>query len=654
MCGICGIVSTDRAAVIEPSVIRRMCDTLAHRGPDDQGVYLAPGIALGHRRLSIIDLRPEGRQPIANEDGTIQIVFNGEIYNFAEHYQWLIARGHRFRSRTDTEVIIHLYEELGVRCLDRLRGMFAFAIWDERKRRLFLARDRLGMKPVFYHFDGKRMLFASEAKAILTYPGFVREPDHAAIDSFNALGYVPGPRSAFKRISKLPAAHYLLLADGKIEIQRYWRLAFTPKLELSEEEACTQIVDRLTEAVRLRMISDVPIGAFLSGGIDSSAIVALMSALGSGPVKTFSIGFEEKSHDETNFARAVARQFGTEHHEFVVRPEGQEMLDRLVWHYDEPFADAAALPTFYLCKLAREYVTVALSGEGGDENFAGYPRYAYNSLAHYLQREPRVLRWMMWNAARVTGRLLPDSSRLAVRARQFGAMLGGDAERWAALSIVRPGAVSRRLLYTDAFAEDLGAGSLEDFLIEIFDDTDGEGLDAALNLDLNVYLPYDLLAKIDIASMAVGLEARAPMVDHKFVEFVARLPTRFKRSGLSTKVIFRKAMKDILPKSILNRPKRGFSVPLDRWFRGQLKDLIRDILLSRRATERGYFSRDAVEAIIDAHTKGPADHQNQLWSFLMLELWHRMFIDGSYVHHDPGHTVEQPVSQLARAIGEQN
>ena len=653
MCGICGIVSTDRAAVIEPAVIRRMCDTLAHRGPDDEGVYLGPGVALGHRRLSIIDLRPEGRQPMANEDGTVQIVFNGEIYNFAEHHQWLIARGHQFRSRTDTEVIIHLYEELGVRCLERLRGMFAFAIWDERKRCLFLARDRLGMKPLFYHLDGKQMLFASEAKAILAYPGFVREPDHTAIDNFIALGNVPGPLSAFKGIHKLPPAHYLLAADGKVQIRRYWRLTFTPKLELSDEEASVQIVDRLTEAVRLRMVSDVPIGAFLSGGIDSSSIVALMAKLGTGPVKTFSIGFEESAYDETTYARAVARQFGTEHHEFIVRPEGQEILDLMVWHYDEPFADAAALPTFYLCKLTREHVTVALSGEAGDENFAGYPRYAYDSLVYYLQRKPRLLRRIVQDTTRLGSWLLAGSGRMASKLRTIDAMVGVDAERWATCSIMLQNSARRRLLYTDTFANSLGPGSPEELVMGIFRDTDGEELDASLNLDLNLYLPNDLLVKMDIASMAVGLEARAPMVDHEFVEFVARLPTRFKRSGLSTKVIFRKAMKDILPKSIVNRPKRGFSVPLDQWFRGQFKDLLRDTVLSRRATGRGYFKRHALEAMIDAHTSGRADYQNQLWSLLMLELWHRVFIDGSPVRHDAGYTAEQPV-KLGCAIVEQN
>jgi asparagine synthase (glutamine-hydrolysing) len=641
MCGICGIVSTDPLAVIEPTVIRRMSDVLAHRGPDDEGIYLAAGVALGHRRLSIIDLRPEGRQPMANEDGSVQIVFNGEIYNFAEHYEWLIARGHRFRSRTDTEVIIHLYEELGVRCLQRLRGMFAFGIWDQHKRLLFLARDRLGEKPLFYHFDGKVFLFASEAKAILTYPGFVREPEPTAIDNYIALGYVPGSLSTFKGIRKLLPANYLILADNKIEIRRYWQLAFTPKLELDEEEASAQILARLTEAVRLRMISDVPIGAFLSGGIDSSSIVALMAAHGGGRVKTFSIGFEERAHDETLYARTVAQHFGTDHHEFIVRPEGVAILDRMIWHYDEPFADPAALPTFYLCKAAREHVTVALTGEAGDENFAGYPRYTYNLLDDFVQQRSPFLRHTLRNATKLARKLLPDSGgRLWSRPNILHEMLQSDVQPWAVRSILYFGSGrERRLLYTDAFADALGANSPEELIGRVFEQTDGEGLDAALNLDLNFYLPYDLLVKVDIAGMAVGLEARAPMVDHQFVEFVAKLPTRFKRKRLSTKVVLRKAMKGFLPKLILKRPKRGLSVPLDRWFRGEFKELIHDTLLSRRASERGYFNRKVTEAMIDAHSSGRADHQEQLWRLLLLELWHRLFIDGSISRHETANSL---------------
>jgi asparagine synthase (glutamine-hydrolysing) len=639
MCGICGIVSAEPAAIIEPSVIRRMSDALAHRGPDDEGIYLASGVALGHRRLSIIDLRPEGRQPMANEDGSVQIVFNGEIYNFAEHYEWLIARGHRFRSRTDTEVIIHLYEELGVGCLQRLRGMFAFGIWDQRKRLLFLARDRLGEKPLFYYFDGKVFLFASEAKAILTYPGFVREPEPAAIDNYVALGYVAGPLSTFKGIRKLLPANYLILTDNKVKIQRYWHLAFTPKLELDEEEACAQIVDRLSEAVRQRMMSDVPLGAFLSGGLDSSSIVALMAARGGGQVKTFSIGFEESPHDETTYARTVARHFGTDHHEFVVRPEGVAILDRMVWHYDEPFADPAALPTFYLCKMAREQVTVALTGDAGDENFAGYHRYTYNLVDDFVQQRSPVLRQMMRNATRLACRLLPQSGRLSSRLNILAEMLRSDAQPWVVRSVLFFGsAARRRLLYTEAFADALGANTPEELIGRVFQQTDGEGLDAALSLDLNFYLPYDLLVKIDVAAMAVGLEACAPMVDHEFVEFVAKLPMRFKRKGLSTKVILRKAMKNFLPKSILKRPKQGFSVPLDHWFRGEFKELIHDTLLSRRASERGYFNRKVIEAMIDAHSSGRADHQEQLWRLLLLELWYRLFIDGSSPRRDSGNT----------------
>jgi len=498
-----------------------------------------------------------------------------------------------------------------------------------------LARDRLGEKPLFYHFDGKVLLFASEAKAILTYPGFVREPEPTAIDNYIALGYVPGSLSTFKGIKKLLPANYLVLADNKIEIRRYWHLAFTPKLELDEEEASAQIVDRLTEAVHLRMMSDVPLGAFLSGGLDSSSIVALMAAQGGGRVKTFSIGFEERAHDETTYARTIARHFGTDHHEFIVRPDGMATLDQMVWHYDEPFADPAALPTFYLCKMAREHVTVALTGDAGDENFAGYPRYTYNVLDNFVQQRSPLLRQVMRNAIKVGRKLLPNLGRMSSRLKILDEMLRSDAQPWAVRSILFFGSErTRRLLYTEAFADALGANTPEGLIGGVFEQTDGEGLDAALSLDFNFYLPYDLLVKVDVAAMAVGLEARAPMVDHEFVEFVAKLPTRFKRKGLSTKVILRKAMKALVPKLIVERPKQGFSVPLDHWFRGELKDLIHDSLLSRRASERGYFNREVIETMIDVHSSGRADHQEQLWRLLLLELWHRLFIDGSIPLHN--------------------
>jgi asparagine synthase (glutamine-hydrolysing) len=625
MCGICGIVSTDRSEHFDLRTIQRMRDMLAHRGPDDKGAYLGPGVALGHRRLSIIDLRPEGRQPMANEDEQVQIVFNGEIYNFGDHRDWLIAKGHRFKSRTDTEVIIHLYEELGVDCLKRLRGMFAFAIWDERKRLLFLARDRLGKKPLFYHFDGKRLLFASEIKALLAHPSVTAAADPQAIDYYVSLGYVPGPFSAFKGVRKLPPAHYLTFSHGKLEIKRYWQVHYLPKLELSENEACAQIVERLTEAVKLRLISDVPLGAFLSGGIDSSAIVALMARLSNSPVKTFSIGFNEPEYDETQHAQSVAQQFGTEHHQFTVEPDAIDILETLVWHFDEPFADSSALPTYYLSKLTREHVTVALNGDAGDENFGGYPRYLVTLLSQYLHSVPGPLRGLMGGAAGQGRKLFRDNSKMARYLRLIEMTLqSGPRSGYARLMTHG----SRERLYSADFASSVDRDAAEKLIMAAYEHSDAKHIiDATLNVDLDLYLPYDLLVKVDIASMAVGLEARSPMVDHEFIEFVARLPARFKISGLTLKAIFKKALRGLLPERILTRKKMGFGVPLDHWFRGQLSDLLRDTLLSQRSLERGYFRRRSVEQLIEAHVSGRNNHQYQLWNLLMLELWHRVFVD---------------------------
>ncbi len=628
MCGICGIVSVDASERIDPRVLIRMRETLNHRGPDDQGYYVGPGVGLGHRRLSIIDLRPEGRQPLANEDGSLQIVFNGEIYNFAEHREWLISRGHCFRSRTDTEVIIHLYEEFGIECLKRLRGMFAFAIWDERKQLLFLARDRLGKKPLYYSFDGNKLLFGSEAKAILAHPGVNREADPHALDYYVSFGYVPAPLTSFKGLRKLQPAHYLTFERGRLNIGRYWKVHYLPKLEMSEQEACTQIIERLTEAVKLRLISDVPLGAFLSGGIDSSAVVALMSKFGNKPIKTFSIGFKEPQYDETRYARIVARKFGTEHHEFTVEPDATAVIDKLVWHYDEPYSDSSALPTYYLCKLTRDYVTVALNGDAGDENFAGYRRYLPNVVGQYLHKIPAPLREFLGDSAFQGSRLFRSNREIAKKLRVLANTLLKDPRANYPRLMTNFDGDGKRNLYSQEFAEGVNCDAADEWILSLYSASDSEHIvDATLNVDLELYLPNDLLAKVDVASMAFGLEARSPMVDHEFVEFVARLPPRFKISGLTLKAIFKKALKDLLPEVIIGRRKMGFGVPLDQWFRGQLSEFLRDILLSRRAEQRGYFKRAAIERLIDAHIGGGSDHQYRLWNLLMLELWHRRFID---------------------------
>ncbi len=611
-------------------LIAHMRDTLAHRGPDDKGAYIGPGVGLGHRRLSIIDLRPEGRQPMANEDGSVRIVFNGEIYNFKEHREWLLSRGHRFKSRTDTEVIIHLYEEMGVECLKLLRGMFAFAIWDEGKRLLFIARDRLGKKPLYYRFDECRFMFASEIKALLAHPSVGAEPDPAAINHYLAFGYVPGTQSAFKGIQKLPPAHYLTLCQGRIETHRYWRVHYLPKFEIDEREACEQIIQRLKEAVRLRMISDVPLGAFLSGGIDSSAVVAMMAQLSSKPVKTFSIGFNEPRYDERNYAREIARRFETEHYEFTVLPDTIDVLDKLVWHYDEPYADSSALPTYYLCKLAREHVTVALNGDAGDENFAGYPKYLMNAIAERARRSPAWARRTTGLVAALGATLFSPDQMIAKKLRALKYTLETEPVLGVAQRMMNFNAQGRRMLYSIDFAATVNQGAPEEMISELYYQTDADNVvDRSLGIDLSLYLPYDLLVKVDVASMAVGLEARSPMVDHEFVEFVARLPHRFKISGLTLKAIFKKALKGLLPKNILGRPKMGFGVPLDYWFRGELRDYIRDILLSQRHLERGYFRREAVEKLVENHVTGRVNAQYSIWNLLMLELWHRAQIDAS-------------------------
>ncbi len=640
MCGICGIVGDTPEDRIAPSVVKRMRDTMIHRGPDDHGIYVGPGIALGHRRLSIIDLRPEGRQPMTNEDGTVTIVFNGEIYNFADHRQWLIERGHRFRSLTDTEVILHLYEELGSACLDRLRGMFAFAIWDERRRLLFMARDRLGKKPLFYSWNGGRLLFASEPKAILAYPGFVAEPDLEALNHYVALGCVPSPLSAFKGIRKLDPGCYLTFSDGRIDVRRYWRLNFGPKLKISAHEAGEEVIRHLTEAVRLRMVSDVPIGVLLSGGIDSSAIVALMSRLSTRRVRTFSIGFKERDYDETEYARMVAKRFDTEHHEFQVEPDALEVLDKLVWHYNEPFADPSALPTYYLCKMAREHVTVALNGDGGDENFAGYVRHSVNLLASYVGWMPQPMRHGVGLSLAALYRVLGPAGRLKRHRNILPETFRLDpAEAYAAL-LVQFNRTYRQALFSPELARQVDFGASEK-LIEGLKGCGGarNTVDSMLAVDVNHYLPDDLLVKFDIASMAVSLETRSPMLDHEFMEFVARLPVRFKMNMITRKVILKKAFRGILPDEILYRRKMGFGVPIDHWFRSTLSGYIREKLLSRRCLERGYFNRRFVEQLIREHTEGSHQRQYLLWNLLMLEQWHQTFID----------TAAQPMSGAATA-----
>jgi asparagine synthase (glutamine-hydrolysing) len=634
MCGIAGIVS-DAGGSLE-SWLKPMIDAQAHRGPDDWGVWSDDRCALGHRRLSIIDLSAAGRQPMSNMHGDIRITFNGEIYNFQQLRRELEGLGHSFRTRTDTEAIIRAYEQWGVDCLAKLRGMFAFGLWDRRRRRLFLARDRVGKKPLFYAQFGDRFLFASELQGVLADKAVPREVDPPAIDAYLSYGYVPAPHTAFKGVYKLPPAHYLTLelkrAGFEKRVERYWTLDYAPKLRISENEACEALREKMTEAVRLRMVSDVPLGAFLSGGVDSSVVVGLMAKLSGAKVRTFSIGFNEATYDETAHARRIAERWGTDHHEFIVEPDALSILPKLVRHYGEPYADSSAIPTFYVAQMTSRHVTVALNGDGGDESFAGYERYMANYLAERMRLVPGVEA-----ASRLLSRLIPDSISPKSRARQARRFLAVASQsmaerypRW--LKTFQDEAKLR--LYSPEFIELLnghsnghGAGPLKALFTESAPSRPAlHPVDAAMAVDVASYLPYDLLVKVDIASMANGLEARSPFLDHEVMEFAARLPVEIKFRRRRLKSLLKRAFADLLPPENVNRRKMGFGVPVGQWFRGPLRDLLRDALLSPRSLGRGYFLEPEVRRLVEEHLERRADHSFQLWNLLMLELWHREFI----------------------------
>ena len=564
---------------------------------------------------------------MATADGQLTITFNGEIYNFLELREELQKDGHRFQTRTDTEVILAAYRQWGLACVERLRGMFAFAIWDARERRLFIARDRVGKKPLHYFVDRDGLAFASEPKAFLADPAFTPTPNLEAISAYLSYQYVPSPLSAFEGVRKLPPAHYLVVQDGRLEVTRYWKLSYAKKRRITEAEASEELLARLREAVRLRLISDVPLGAFLSGGIDSGTIVALMAGLSGGPVKTFSIGFEEQAFNELPYARQVAERYATDHHEFIVRPDARAIFPQLVWHYNEPYADSSAIPTYYLAELARRHVTVALNGDAGDENFAGYRRYITPSSAERFDRLPGAVRRAVGEMARV------------VPAPQRTDSVMNRGRRWLRrLSDTPAGRYNRRITIFDpdlkrelcdpGFLVASGGEASPRFLENAFERSDAPNtVDAALDVDVTYYLSDCLLVKVDIATMAHGLEGRSPMLDHEFMGFAASLPTDLKLRGTSTKYILKRAARSLLPADIIDRPKKGFSVPLGDWFRGDLRDMVADLLLDQRSASRGYFKPGVVQRLVDEHRRGVAAWEDQLWSLLMLESWHRMFVD---------------------------
>src|SRR5579862_232052 len=639
MCGIAGFVLPQRSmsrAEIEAR-LWAMIAPLRHRGPDDEGVWTDGLGALAHARLSIIDLTPAGHQPIASMAGDVWLTFNGEIYNFAELRAELVARGYRFRSRGDSEVIVNGWHAWGPALFSRLRGMFALALWDQRARRLILARDRVGKKPLYYAATPGGLLFGSEIKALFAWPGLPRLADLGAIDHYLSLQYVPSPETAFVGVRRLPPAHYLVVdvaEEGWREPApvRYWDLpapAAAPgaaKALASPAALQQELVAHLEEAVRLRMIADVPLGAFLSGGVDSSAVVAMMARAGAGRIKTFSIGFAAAEYDETRYARMVAERYGTEHEEFVVEPDAAAILPQLVWHYGEPFADPSAIPTWYVSRLARRHVTVALNGDGGDEAFLGYSRYQAMRHLGRLDRLPHAVRTAL---AKLCG-LAPRGLARRLRLTQIGAILAAPAAQPArryAGAIAFFGDADKAAGYGEAMRPLLSHSALD--LLAPYFAAAGDLVAGANWADLHTYLPDDLLVKVDVASMAHGLEARSPLLDHVLLEWAARLPVDLRMRGGTLKGLFKAAMAPYLPPAILRRRKMGFGIPIDQWFRAELKDLAYDVLLSRSARERGLWQPDYVQGLLDQHCAGAHNHHTRLWALLMLELWFRTWIDGA-------------------------
>ncbi len=632
MCGIAGIISFDSSKPITTDELQRMAAALVHRGPDESGIYLdsrTGHCGLAHRRLSIIDLAG-GQQPLANEDQTVWICYNGECYNFPQLRRDLEALGHKFKTNCDTEVIVHLYEQYGSHCVDHIRGMFAMAIWDCARRQLFLARDRMGQKPFYYGMHRGRFIFASECKAILQIHGFPRRPDRRAIGQYLLLQYVPYPQTGFADIKQLPPAHTLTLSVdnfNKPTPSRYWSIPTEPTFEGSISDAAEQLRSELTDATKMRMISDVPLGAFLSGGLDSTIVVGLMSRLDSNRVKTCSIGFEESLYNELPYARLAAKRFNCDHSERMVQPNCLETIEKLSYYYDEPFADCSALPTFHLSHVARARVTVALTGDGADECFGGYDRYKAMKISQQFNTA-LLLKWLA--RQRFWDRLTTGEHRSRLR----------NIKRFVQATPLPPS--QRYLKWLAVFDPDMFAALLrgdgltapgQDYLDRYFKKNNAFSSEPdrvmaqAMLADGNTYLPGDLNTKIDRASMSIGLELRCPFQDHKVVELAYSLPTCYRHSGKTSKYVLRRACADLLPGKINRRAKKGFGVPVGQWFRRELRQMFTDTVLSARALDRGYFQQQAIESLLMENDQKHDDHGHRLWSLLMLELWHRRYID---------------------------
>jgi len=629
MCGITGVYHVEPRTPASAALVERMADTIVHRGPDDGTVHVDGPVGLGFRRLAIIDVAG-GRQPIFSEDRSKAIIFNGEIYNFRPLTQRLKELGHRFQTHSDTEAILHAYEEYGQDCVRHLRGMFAFAIWDATRRELFLARDRVGIKPLYYRWDGSTFTFGSEIKALLADPAVPRKIDPLALDEYLTYLYVPAPRTIFQGIRKLHAGHTLTVGPrGPSEQREYWDLRFTPVNGMGEEEAARQLLDKLRESVQVHLESEVPLGAFLSGGIDSSAVVGIMAGLMDRPVNTASIGFRDQTFDELPYARAMAQRFKASPYEKIVDASAARILDKLAWHYDEPFADSSQVPTYYVSQVARERVTVCLSGDGGDENFAGYRRYKFEVWENRLRSLlPGALRRPVFSAL---GAVYPKLDWLprVFRAKTTFQNLALDPERGYFHTMSWLSRAKKAALYGTSLRREVADYDSFAIMESYFNRTEGwDPLSRVQYVDIKTFLVDDILTKVDRASMAHSLEVRVPLLDHEVMEFAATLPSSFKLRGSTQKYVLKRALKDLLPEETMNRTKMGFSVPLARWLRGELRPVFEERMFAADAFVNEIFEPAPIRAWWDRHQSGASDFSPLLWSLLMLESWGRRFLRG--------------------------
>ncbi len=621
MCGICGLLNFERSLAVEPELLQAMNQTLMHRGPDGGDIYISGSFGMGHRRLSIIDLN-SGKQPLANEDGTVWVSFNGEIYNYLELIPYLKSKGHVFRTKSDTEVLVHLYEEKGVNMLEDLRGMFAFSIWDEKNQRLFIARDRVGKKPLYYALKpGNHFVYGSEIKAILQSGLVQKEVNYQALDHYLSYLYVPTPQSIFAEVEKLPAGHYLIVEKGQLTIRQYWDLQYSDPCEYRDDEKYYfgQFEEILHESVKIRLRSDVPLGAFLSGGIDSSAVVSVMADINPGKVETVSIGFSEDEYNELPYARQISKLFGCQYNELIVDSDVGDIIPKLIGYFDEPFADPSFIPTYYVSKATRQKVTVALSGDGGDETLAGYSRHSIELLEHKLRRFTRCL---PENILAKLYRVLPEGTK----GRNILGNLSCSPDEAAARKHYN--LLFNHLLKEQLYRDNLLHGDFSARFRNLYNSSTASTiLDKALYLDIKTYLTDDILVKVDRMSMAVGLECRAPLLDHKLLEFLATVPPSLKLHDGVTKYMLKKILKKRIPDSILNRKKQGFRLPIETWLKNDLKGYAHSLILGRKFHERGLFNRKFVEKIWNDFQQGRHDYAHHLWLLLILEVWFQKYID---------------------------